>query len=348
MFSTKSNAQALNKGYSLSSLMAIGPDWQEEEQQHQLQLLSEDAMSGWIRVGDKAIIDFLIELESLPEAVPAAAGNSKEETSNTGNQLSGSAVADWSKVGGNDETISNFLAELVNTPDAIPASYGDTWKEAGNAGEQSVPTATHLFECPATEYTCNIGNQMFRNDSSLQQYRLTHGNEYPYGNVSDNVSETATGFEDDDKHYHKHQPPLKCSFCDLTYAFPSRLAAHQVVHFDQRLFECPLCHCTFKREASLKWHQKSHNDDRPYRCGVCGSRFKKNCYLKKHEALHNSNYMYKCATCGRICSNSYDLERHQVVHNKKKNFTCQFCQKKYGWNQSLLKHLRQKHHVIAR
>lgn len=297
MFSTKSNVPALNENHLLSSSAAAGPDWPEEQQQFQVQPLSDSTILDWSRVGTKTIGDFFVELADPYEAVLAEAENSKEETSNTGNQLSSDAVVDWNRV--EDTTIDNFFVVLEDPPEDVPADAENNNEETSSAGKQSEPAAARSFERHATEYTGNIDDQIFKNNSSSQQHKLRHGNEYSCKDyvsddvsdkVSDKVPETTTGFESDKKPYNNPAPTIwKCTLCNFICAYQSYLTRHQTVHSGSYPFDCTLCYRAFKTLNNLRWHKKTtHSNERPYPCDTCDKTFKTIAHLKQHKITHSN------------------------------------------------------------
>uniref|UniRef100_A0A8C5H6A7 C2H2-type domain-containing protein n=1 Tax=Gouania willdenowi TaxID=441366 RepID=A0A8C5H6A7_GOUWI len=94
---------------------------------------------------------------------------------------------------------------------------------------------------------------------------------------------------------HNCVPPLECQrdsksceICGKTFANPSALRIHYVVHTGEKPFTCSLCGKGFTQKGNLKCHLRIHTGERPFCCMKCGRTFTQKVNLNHHLIAHRN------------------------------------------------------------
>jgi uncharacterized C2H2 Zn-finger protein len=121
-----------------------------------------------------------------------------------------------------------------------------------------------------------------------------------------------------DNHWRTHtrEGRWTCSFPGCTqkpFSRKDKLAQHQQVHSDDRLFECGLCDHKSKRLGHLKEHMLTHSGERLFKCPECERTFKQVGTRTQHVTFkHRHERPHKCDQDG--CEQTFKQASDLVVH----------------------------------
>ncbi|KAK1877836.1 Zinc finger protein Gfi-1 [Dissostichus eleginoides] len=73
-----------------------------------------------------------------------------------------------------------------------------------------------------------------------------------------------------------------CEFCGKTFATPSAVRIHNLVHTGEKPHRCSFCGKGFTQKCNLKSHLRIHTGDKPFRCITCGKTFTQKVLLSHH------------------------------------------------------------------
>lgn len=136
------------------------------------------------------------------------------------------------------------------------------------------------------KFTCQICSRTFFHKGTLTHHMKSHRSNFcsickqhfPYKNKL---------------HLHRCVPPVpservshSCEFCGKTFANPSALRIHYVVHTGEKPYSCNLCGKGFTQKGNLKCHLRIHTGERPFRCAKCGKTFTQKVNLNHHLMSH--------------------------------------------------------------
>ncbi|KAG7243481.1 hypothetical protein INR49_011037 [Caranx melampygus] len=125
--------------------------------------------------------------------------------------------------------------------------------------------------------------------------------------------------------YHKgtlthHMKSHKSNFCNICKQhFPHRdtLNSHTCVPPvpSQKVSKsCELCGKTFANPSALRIHYVVHTGEKPYRCSLCGRGFTQKGNLKCHLRIHTGERPFLCVKCGKTFTQKVNLNHHLMAH----------------------------------
>lgn len=134
--------------------------------------------------------------------------------------------------------------------------------------------------------------------------------------------------------------PYSCKTCEKTFAHPTSLRNHQIVHTGERPFQCSTCGQAFSFAGNLNAHIRSHTGEKPYECKLCFKRFARTANLREHIKIHTQEKSHKCDICQKSFTNSSTFSKHKKIHSGERPYKCQLCDKAFIQVAHLTKHVR--------
>ncbi|KAM9843952.1 uncharacterized protein ACBR49_013073 [Aulostomus maculatus] len=139
-----------------------------------------------------------------------------------------------------------------------------------------------------TEYSCPICGRTFFHKGTLTHHMRAHKSNFC------NICKQHFPARKNKLNAHTCVPPASslrvsksCELCGKTFANPSALRIHYVVHTGEKPYTCNICGKGFTQKGNLKsHHQRIHSSERPYSCGECGMTFTLKINLNQHLMLH--------------------------------------------------------------
>lgn len=138
------------------------------------------------------------------------------------------------------------------------------------------------------QFTCEICSRMFLDKASITHHMKTH---------KPNLCQISK------QHLpHKNKSKTRmcvplapsqrssnlCKLCGKTFANPSALRVHSVVHTGEKPHRCMLCGKGFTQKGNLKCHLRIHTGERPFHCMKCGRTFTQKVNLNHHLLSHRN------------------------------------------------------------
>ena len=171
---------------------------------------------------------------------------------------------------------------------------------------------------------------------------------------------------------HQNMGKFKCDSCEKTYSNKNALSYHvSNKHNDknkEEIPQCKLCESKFTTDESLCQHMETiHQGEGQktiFECEKCGDNFSMKKSLTRHEKEKHYNsgktnldfvedldnlLQNKCDQCAKSFKRKYQIQRHKNTvhrdhdHEEKKPFKCSKCDCKYGSQDNLKRHEKQKH-----
>lgn len=205
--------------------------------------------------------------------------------------------------------------------------------------QQETPTTTFsplniaYSDDPKKPYKCTVCSKCFTIPSLLVEHFRLHTGERPFKCTHNLCARSFIRKSLLNQHMRTHEtggsvhsnlcrrPPLKCKFCERTFAFRNkgRLHAHEAGHTGYNPYSCIMCPSIFLDNRALEVHMRNHTQERPFSCAVC-----------------------------RSCFISFRQRRDHMgsKHPEKINFNCSYCKRGFHQRKSLRYHLRLKHNVL--
>ncbi|XP_066252713.1 gastrula zinc finger protein XlCGF26.1-like [Euwallacea similis] len=138
---------------------------------------------------------------------------------------------------------------------------------------------------------------------------------------------------------HSGERPLKCEICYRTFALPSSLHRHKLIH-KARQFECNICGKRFNQQSNVNAHTLTHSGEKPHICSTCGKRFTTNTNLEVHNRIHTGVKPFVCTFCDKAFISSTQLRKHMMVHTGEKPYSCWICGQSFRRKETRDTHVR--------
>ena len=134
-------------------------------------------------------------------------------------------------------------------------------------------------------------------------------------------------------HFKDKHPPVKCDYCERSFACPASMLKHRYSHYET-MVECDTCGKGFQFQSQLKEHRRVHQVIGDWVCFKpgCGKRFKWESELDAHLFSHRSTKL-KCAQCHYENADPHNMRAHKCKHSAKKSFICKGCGEAITWVQ---------------
>lgn len=115
--------------------------------------------------------------------------------------------------------------------------------------------------------------------------------------------------------------------CKQAFFQAGKLERHQlIVHGGDKGFKCSKCDYSSVWKSKLKRHLIIHSVDKPYKCLICNYACKRKYKLKIHELSHIKKITKKYGGFKAACSQAGELEKHLLlVHAGATRFECSTC-----------------------
>lgn len=118
------------------------------------------------------------------------------------------------------------------------------------------------------------------------------------------------------KHMKSHKLNF-CTICKQHFSHRNKLNSHSCVPPvpSQKITKsCELCGKTFANPSALRIHFVVHTGEKPYRCSLCGKRFTQKGNLKCHLRIHTGERPFRCVKCGKNFTQKVNLSHHLMAH----------------------------------
>ena len=145
---------------------------------------------------------------------------------------------------------------------------------------------------------------------------------------------------DVNNHFKNTHPPVKCDFCDRSFACPASMLKHRYSHYET-MMECDICGKGFQFQSQLSEHRRIHQAIGDWVCFKpgCGKRFKRESELDAHLYNHRTTKL-KCDQCTYENPDPRNMRAHKRKHSDKKSFICKECGAAFTWVQQRRRHIK--------
>ena len=140
-------------------------------------------------------------------------------------------------------------------------------------------------------------------------------------------------------HFKDKHPPVKCDYCERSFACPASMLKHRYTHYET-MVECDTCGKGFQFQSQLKEHRRVHQVIGDWVCFKpgCGKRFKRESELDVHLFSHRTTKL-KCDQCHYENADPRNMRAHKRKHSAKKSFICKGCGEAFTWVQQCRRHI---------
>ncbi|XP_035510340.1 gastrula zinc finger protein xFG20-1 isoform X2 [Morone saxatilis] len=121
-------------------------------------------------------------------------------------------------------------------------------------------------------------------------------------------------------HHMKSHKSNFCNICKQHFPHRNKLNLHTCVPPvpSQRVSKsCELCGKTFANPSALRIHYVVHTGEKPYRCSLCGKGFTQKGNLKCHLRIHTGERPFCCVRCGKTFTQKVNLNHHLMAHRNR-------------------------------
>lgn len=121
-------------------------------------------------------------------------------------------------------------------------------------------------------------------------------------------------------HHMKSHKTNSCNICKQHFPHRNKLNSHTCVPpvFSQRVAKsCELCGKTFANPSALRIHYVVHTGEKPYMCSLCGKGFTQKGNLKCHLRIHTGERPFHCVKCGKTFTQKVNLNHHLMAHRNR-------------------------------
>ncbi|XP_040014850.1 gastrula zinc finger protein XlCGF49.1-like [Xiphias gladius] len=121
-------------------------------------------------------------------------------------------------------------------------------------------------------------------------------------------------------HHMKLHKSNFCNICKQHFPHRNKLNSHTCVPPvpSQRVSKsCELCGKTFANPSALRIHYVVHTGEKPYRCSLCGKGFTQKGNLKCHLRIHTGERPFRCIRCGKTFTQKVNLNHHLMAHRNR-------------------------------
>lgn len=121
-------------------------------------------------------------------------------------------------------------------------------------------------------------------------------------------------------HHMKSHKSNFCNICKQHFPHRNKLNSHSCVPPvpSQRVTKsCELCGKTFANPSALRIHYVVHTGEKPYRCSLCGKGFTQKGNLKCHLRIHTGERPFRCVKCGKTFTQKVNLNHHLMAHRNR-------------------------------
>ena len=141
-------------------------------------------------------------------------------------------------------------------------------------------------------------------------------------------------------HFKETHPPVKCDYCDRSFACPASMLKHRYSHYET-MIGCDTCSKGFQFQSQLTEHQRVHQVIGDWVCFKpgCGKRFKRESELDAHLFNHRTTKL-KCDQCQYETPDPRNMRAHKHKHSDKKSFICKGCGEAFTWVQQRRRHIK--------
>ncbi|CAG9827432.1 unnamed protein product [Diabrotica balteata] len=151
---------------------------------------------------------------------------------------------------------------------------------------------------------------------------------------------------------HTGERKYSCNHCSKRYRYEQDLKRHMVSHTgrDIKLFECCHCYKVFNHKGHLNRHLEGHfiGGFKNYKCDICATSFQRKENLYVHTRRHNKDYTrkniftkrgpFECKKCGKKYIFNNSLQRHVKNAHEGQRYICAMCNKSLKSKESLVSH----------
>ena len=141
-------------------------------------------------------------------------------------------------------------------------------------------------------------------------------------------------------HFKETHPPVKCDYCDHSFACPASMLKHRYSHYET-MIECDTCGKGFQFQSQLTEHRRVHQVIGDWVCFKpgCGKRFKRELELDAHLFNHHMTKL-KCDQCTYENLDPRNMCAHKHKHSDKTSFICKGCGETFTWVQQHRRHIK--------
>ena len=305
----------------------------EETQGHQTQCMSHNAVAGCSNTKDRTISDFNVKVTSVSETGIVNAEKKQYQCNQCDRRFQLSC------------TLERHTRNVHTKREREKCPYcKKTFKNNRSLDEHK--RTKHRDH--KKQYECKQCNQVFQYILELRRHTNSIHLTKPYWECLDckKTFKSKSALGEHKKREHGDCEKLyKCSQCNDTFVYLSRLQQHAISHTDKRDHECSVCHKTYVYISALNRHiaTKHSNKEKPFICEECGSKFFFTNSLKKHKLTHSvknpsETKSQECQICKKRLSCQSALTRHQKIVHNKDHLRCDRCNKTFASKKYLNHH----------